>query len=102
MSRLDSLVCHNPACKHTDMIDALVETAGLRFTAIVMTMLTTVFGMLPIAIGLGEGSNIVQPLGIAVSGGLVISTLFTLFMVPIILNLIRLRPGGGDQDTRDE
>jgi HAE1 family hydrophobic/amphiphilic exporter-1 len=80
--------------KHADRIDALVETAGLRFTAIVMTMLTTVFGMLPIAIGLGEGSNIVQPLGIAVSGGLVISTLFTLFMVPSILSLIRLKPGG--------
>jgi HAE1 family hydrophobic/amphiphilic exporter-1 len=78
--------------KHTDKVDALVETAGLRFTAIMMTMLTTVFGMLPIAIGMGEGSNIVQPLGIAVSGGLVISTLFTLFMVPSILNLINVKP----------
>ena len=81
--------------KHADKIDALVETAGLRFTAIVMTMLTTVFGMLPIAIGMGEGSNIVQPLGIAVSGGLVISTLFTLFMVPSILSLINVKPGSG-------
>ena len=77
---------------HEDKIDALVETAGLRFTAIVMTTLTTVFGMLPMAIGMGEGSNIVQPLGIAVSGGLVISTLFTLFMVPSILSLINLKP----------
>jgi len=87
---------------HTDKIDALVETAGLRFTAIVMTMLTTVFGMLPIAIGMGEGSNIVQPLGIAVSGGLVISTLFTLFMVPSILSLIRVNPGGIKQELRSE
>ncbi|UCB44856.1 MAG: efflux RND transporter permease subunit, partial [Spirochaetota bacterium] len=71
-------------------IDALVETAGIRFTPIVITMLTTVFGMLPLAIGFGEGSNIVQPLGIAVSGGLVISTLFTLFMVPSILNLMNV------------
>ena len=78
--------------KHADKIEAIVETAGLRFTAIVMTMLTTVFGMLPIAIGMGEGSNIVQPLGIAVSGGLVISTLFTLFMVPSILSLINIKP----------
>jgi HAE1 family hydrophobic/amphiphilic exporter-1 len=77
---------------HKDKIDALVETAGLRFTPVVMTMLTTVFGMLPIAIGMGEGSNIVQPLGIAVSGGLVISTLFTLFMVPSILSLMKLKP----------
>jgi multidrug efflux pump subunit AcrB len=71
-------------------VDALVETAGIRFTPIVITMLTTVFGMLPLAIGLGEGSNIIQPLGIAVSGGLLISTLFTLFMVPIILNMIHV------------
>lgn len=72
-------------------IDALVETAGIRFTPIVITMLTTVFGMLPLAIGFGEGSNIIQPLGIAVSGGLLVSTLFTLFMVPIILNLMNVR-----------
>jgi multidrug efflux pump subunit AcrB len=72
-----------------DRVQAIVDTAGLRFTPIVITMLTTVFGMLPLAIGLGEGSNIVQPLGIAVSGGLVVSTLFTLFMVPCILNLMR-------------
>ena len=84
--------------KHTDKIEALVETAGLRFTAIVMTMLTTVFGMLPIAVGLGQGSNIVQPLGIAVSGGLLISTLFTLFMVPSILGLIRVKPGGKSEE----
>ena len=76
---------------HTNRVDALVETAGLRFIPIMMTMLTTVFGMLPIAIGMGEGSNIVQPLGIAVSGGLVISTLFTLFMVPAILSLMKIR-----------
>jgi HAE1 family hydrophobic/amphiphilic exporter-1 len=73
----------------SNKIDALVETAGIRFTPIVITMLTTVFGMLPLAIGLGEGSNIIQPLGIAVSGGLLISTVFTLYMVPSILNLIK-------------
>jgi HAE1 family hydrophobic/amphiphilic exporter-1 len=74
-----------------DRIDALVETSGIRFTPVVITMLTTVFGMLPIAIGIGEGSNIIQPLGIAVSGGLLVSTLFTLFMVPSILSLIHLK-----------
>ncbi len=73
---------------HRDRTEALVETAGLRFIPIMMTMLTTVFGMLPIAIGMGEGANIVQPLGIAVSGGLVVSTLFTLFMVPAILSFM--------------
>jgi HAE1 family hydrophobic/amphiphilic exporter-1 len=75
-------------------IDAIVATAGLRYPPIVITMMTTVFGMLPLAVGMGEGSNIVQPLGIAVSGGLLISTLFTLFMVPCILSFLNLR-----QDT---
>jgi multidrug efflux pump subunit AcrB len=74
-----------------DRVEGLVRTAGIRFTPVMITTLTTVFGMLPIAVGLGEGSNIIQPLGIAVSGGLLVSTLFTLFMVPCILNLVGVR-----------
>jgi HAE1 family hydrophobic/amphiphilic exporter-1 len=81
--------------EHSGRVEALVEVAGLRFTPIVITTLTTIFGMLPIAIGLGEGSNIVQPLGIAVSGGLLISTMFTLFMVPAILSFTRIGEKGG-------
>jgi len=79
---------------HPTKIDALVATAGIRFRPIIITTLTTVLGMLPLAIGLGEGSNIVQPLGIAVSGGLVVSTLFTLYVVPSILRFMR-KPTGG-------
>jgi HAE1 family hydrophobic/amphiphilic exporter-1 len=78
---------------HESRVDALVRAAGLRFAPIVITMLTTILGMLPLAIGLGEGSNIVQPLGIAVSGGLLVSTLFTLYVVPSILRFMR-RPAG--------
>jgi HAE1 family hydrophobic/amphiphilic exporter-1 len=74
---------------HDSRVDALVRAAGLRFPPIIITMLTTILGMLPLAIGLGEGSNIVQPLGIAVSGGLFVSTLFTLFVVPSILRFMR-------------
>ncbi|ORC31147.1 hypothetical protein B4O97_17185 [Marispirochaeta aestuarii] len=73
---------------HESKTDAITIAAGLRFPPIIITMLTTILGMLPLAIGLGEGSNIVQPLGIAVSGGLFISTLFTLFVVPAILSFI--------------
>lgn len=76
---------------YKNRIEAVVQTAGIRFPPIIITMLTTIFGMLPIAIGMGEGSNIVQPLGIAVSGGLFFSTLFTLFMVPSILSLLKLK-----------
>ncbi len=78
---------------HESRVDALVRAAGLRFAPISITMLTTILGMLPLAIGLGEGSNIVQPLGIAVSGGLFVSTLFTLYVVPSLLRFMR-RPAG--------
>ncbi|RLD35113.1 MAG: hypothetical protein DRI73_02970 [Bacteroidetes bacterium] len=77
--------------EYDNKIDALVNTAGLRFAPILITSLTTIFGMLPIAIGIGEGSNIIQPLGIAVSGGLMISTLFTFFVVPSILRFVNIR-----------
>ena len=73
-------------------LEAIITAARLRFPPILITMLTTILGMLPLAVGMGEGSNIVQPLGIAVSGGLFISTLFTLFVVPAILSIIP-RPG---------
>lgn len=74
---------------YQDKVDAIVATAGLRFRPILITTFTTILGMLPLAIGLGEGSNIVQPLGIAVSGGLLISTTFTLYVVPSILRFMR-------------
>ena len=72
-------------------LDALLDTARIRFRPILITALTTIVGMLPIAIGLGEGSNVIKPLGIAVSGGLLVSTALTLFVVPAILSLVRLR-----------
>jgi HAE1 family hydrophobic/amphiphilic exporter-1 len=81
----------NSLDKFENRIDALVSTAGVRFRPILITSLTTVVGMLPIAIGLGEGSNVIKPLGIAVSGGLFVSTLLTLFVVPAILNLVHLK-----------
>ncbi|MFP4067290.1 MAG: efflux RND transporter permease subunit [Spirochaetaceae bacterium] len=81
------------ATHQENRVDALVRAAGLRFTPILITMLTTILGMLPLAIGFGEGANIVQPLGIAVSGGLLVSTLFTLYVVPAVLRLMRTPAG---------
>ena len=71
-----------------DRIDAILYVAKLRFRPILITTLTTILGMLPIALALGDGSNVLQPLGISVSFGLMVSTLFTLFMIPNILNLV--------------
>ena len=61
---------------------AAVEVARARLRPILMTSLTTGLGMLPIALGMGEGGKILQPLGIAVAGGLVFSMVTTLFVVP--------------------
>jgi len=61
---------------------AVVEAGAVRLRPILMTTLTTTLGMLPLAIGLGEGSEMMQPLAIAVIGGLSISTLLTLLVIP--------------------
>ena len=61
---------------------AVVEAGATRLRPILMTTLTTAFGMLPLALGIGEGSEMMQPLAIAVVGGMSVSTLLTLFVVP--------------------
>jgi CzcA family heavy metal efflux pump len=65
--------------------DALVEAAGVRLRPILMTTLCTLFGLLPLALGLGAGAELQKPLAIAVIGGLSVSTLITLIFVPTLL-----------------
>jgi len=67
-----------------DAKSATVDASVARVRPILMTSLTTVLGMLPIALGMGEGGKILQPLGIAVCGGLWVSTLLTLYLVPAL------------------
>jgi CzcA family heavy metal efflux pump len=62
--------------------EAVVEAGSVRLRPILMTSLTTGVGMLPLALGIGEGSSLMQPLAIAVVGGLGVSTILTLFVVP--------------------
>jgi len=66
---------------------ALAESARTRFRPIVMTVVTTVCGLLPLAFGSGAGSELYQGLGIVLLGGLLASTLFTLFLVPALVAL---------------
>lgn len=66
--------------------DAIILAAQLRFRPILMTTLTTVIGMLPLAIGLGEGSEMLQPLAIVIVFGLSFSILVSLVLIPIIYN----------------
>ena len=62
--------------------EAALVAAKKRLRPILITSLTTILGMLPIALGLGQGGRILKPLGVAVSGGLWISMVLTLFLVP--------------------
>ncbi|MBK3495350.1 efflux RND transporter permease subunit [Viridibacillus sp. YIM B01967] len=73
--------------------EAIVFATRDRLRPILMTASTTVLGLIPLAIGLGEGTEINQPMGIAVIGGLVSSTLLTLYIVPIVYSLF-------DRETR--
>ncbi len=71
--------------------EAIILAANLRFRPILMTTLTTVIGMMPLAIGLGEGSEMLQPLAIVIVFGLSFSILVSLVLIPIIYNAIHWR-----------
>jgi CzcA family heavy metal efflux pump len=64
------------------MADAIRAAAGVRLRPILMTTLCTLFGLLPLAMGIGAGAELQKPLALAVIGGLSLSTLVTLYLVP--------------------
>ncbi len=74
--------------KNLSVFDAVVDAGAIRFRPILMTTLTTVCGMLPLAIGLGEGAELMRPLAIAVVGGLLVSMFLTLFVVPSLYLIV--------------
>lgn len=69
--------------KGMQRIDATVEATRIRLKPILMTTLTTVFGVLPLAIAHGEGSKMLQPLAVVIISGLLFSTLVSLLLIPI-------------------
>jgi HAE1 family hydrophobic/amphiphilic exporter-1 len=64
--------------------DAVVTAGKSRLRPVLMTTLTTILGMIPLAIGSGEGSEIWKPMGTAVIGGLTFSTILTLIVIPAL------------------
>ncbi len=66
---------------------AVINAGKSRLRPVLMTSLTTILGMLPLALGTGEGSEIWQPMGIAVIGGLTFSTMLTLLVIPVVYSV---------------
>ncbi len=69
-------------------LEAIVEAGRLRLRPILMTTITTTLGLLPLAIGLGDGAELRAPMAITVIGGLVISTLLTLVVIPVMYSVM--------------
>ncbi|MCW5853967.1 MAG: efflux RND transporter permease subunit, partial [Anaerolineae bacterium] len=74
---------------------ALLTAAPARLRPILMTTLSIMLGSLPVAIGIGQGSEFRRPLAIVTIGGLLTSTLLTLFLVPTAYSLLDSGIGGG-------
>jgi multidrug efflux pump subunit AcrB len=79
-----------------DRKTAILKAAPQRLRPIMMTTITTVLGLFPLALGLGEGSEFLQPLGIVVFSGLSLATVLTLFIIPCLYTLLHdFRPLSG-------
>jgi multidrug efflux pump subunit AcrB len=79
---------------HGDPVEAAVEAGFTRFRPVLMTALAMIIGMVPMALGLGEGGEQNSPLGRAVIGGLLCATVATLVFVPAVFSLLHGRRRG--------
>jgi HAE1 family hydrophobic/amphiphilic exporter-1 len=75
----------------SNVADAVIAGGKSRLRPVLMTSLTTILGMVPMAMGIGEGSETWQPMGISVVGGLLVSTFLTLFIVPALYAMMEGR-----------
>jgi len=74
-----------------ERIEAILEAGTARLRPILMTSLTTTLGLLPMAMGFGEGSEVRTPMAITVIGGLTVSTMLTLVVIPVVYSLMDRR-----------
>jgi len=87
---------------HGDPIEAAIEAGVTRFRPVLMTALAMIIGMIPMALGLGEGGEQNAPLGRAVIGGLLCATVATLIFVPAVFSLLNKRPGSPNAQDHSE
>jgi CzcA family heavy metal efflux pump len=87
---------------HGDPIEAAIEAGYTRFRPVIMTALAMTIGMIPIALGLGDGGEQNAPLGRAVIGGLLCATVATLLFVPSIFSLLHRRRQENDPSVSTE
>jgi len=77
--------------KTSDISTALMMAGKVRFRPILMTTLATIFGFLPLALSMGEGSEMLQPLAISMIGGMSISMFLSLLVIPGLYRVVNLR-----------
>ncbi|HKK92881.1 MAG TPA: efflux RND transporter permease subunit, partial [Longimicrobiales bacterium] len=86
-----------------ELRDAIIEAGTVRLRPIVMTTVTTVLGLTPMALGVGRGADLRAPLAVAVIGGLLVATVLTLIVVPVVYSVVeetRRRLFGGTDVRR--
>jgi len=71
-----------------EKFEAIIEAGRSRLRPILMTTLTTTLGLFPLALGIGEGAEVRSPMGITVIGGLTVSTLLTLVVIPVMYSIM--------------
>lgn len=70
-----------------DMEEAIIGAGSARMRPVIMTAVTTVLGLLPLAVGLGTGAEMVQPVALVCIGGLIYATLTTLIIIPVMYRI---------------
>jgi CzcA family heavy metal efflux pump len=92
-------VAHLRAEEHMPLNEALAVAGRIRVRPILMTTLATLFGLLPLALGLGSGAELQKPLALAVIGGLLLSTFITLFVMPVLYSFVERRRSDAGAET---
>jgi multidrug efflux pump subunit AcrB len=85
--------------QHGDAVQAAIEAGYTRFRPVLMTALAMIIGMIPMALGLGDGGEQNAPLGRAVIGGLLCATVATLMFVPVVFSIVHPSKHREDSDA---